>query len=467
MRTVVSGCLLIVLLCCSTSVLVMQGGQETSSACSPAANSDLVLAGAARADISPQQPVYLGGYGFGPARLSTGVMQPLFVRALALRSMDNRPEHTLIFAALDSQGYFAAYQSGPYGIADMRAALNARLGIPVSNIIIASTHSHAAPDTVGFWGGVPDSYLARVHDQTIRAVTQAVANLAPARLSAGTASIDGYTTSFGDDERGSQGSAASWPADTQLRLLRAVSSDGGQTIATLVNISVHPTALGSSNTLASPDWPGVTTSDLETQLGGIAVLMIGALGHTWPGVPSGATSLSKDAEGMRQYGDLMARRALEAANAARPVTNPTLCAADQYFREADTTAPLLLGLQFLGRSGHERILRSLQEPYFAPPNGLGVEVETLRIGNLVFLTAPVEPYPSLLFALRQQIQTPMIFFFGLANDQLGYATEPGEYPGAVVNSPTDEALFILSPTFGNDIINHLLDGARQIGLATH
>ncbi len=465
MRRAVSALLVLLLLCCSTSLLVSLGGREASAACGPAASSDLVLAGAAKADISPQQPVYLGGYGIGPVRLSTGVMQPLFVRALAIRSVDNRPEHTLVFAALDSQGYFAAYQSGPYGIAAMRATLSAWLGIPTGNIIIASTHSHAAPDTVGFWGGVPASYLARVRDQTISAITQAVASLAPARLSAGSASINGDTSSFGDEARGGQGSGASWPADTQLRLLSAVSSADGHTIATLVNISVHPTALGASNTLASPDWPGVTTEELDSRLGGVSVLMIGALGHTWPGTPPGVSQPSDRTEAMRLYGDLMAQRALEAVSSAQPIAHPTLCAADIHFREADTAAPLLMGLQFFGRSGHERILRSLQAPYFLPPDVLGIEVETLRIGDLAFVAAPVEPYPSLLFALRQQVHAPLLFFFGLANDQLGYATQLGEYAGAVANSPTDEALFILSPNFGNDITAHLLAGAQQIGLS--
>lgn len=194
--------------------------------------------------------------------------------------------------------------------------------------------------------------------------------------------------------------------------------------------------------------------------------MVGALGHTCPGVPADTAPLTQEAGGLQRYGDLMTQRALAAVKAARPVSHPTLCAAGQYFREADTNAPLLLGLQFFGRSGHERILRSLQEPYFAPPASLGVEVETLRIGNLGFFIASVEPYPSLLFALRQQVQGSILFFFGLANDQLGYATEPGEYAWAVVNSPTDEALFILSLTFGTNIINHLLDGARQIGLTS-
>ncbi|MDQ2903939.1 MAG: hypothetical protein M3Y81_10335 [Chloroflexota bacterium] len=446
------GCLVLLLLCCSASFVVSLFGHQVGSDCAFAQAGDLVLVGAARADISPQQPVYLGGYGFGPVRLSTGVLQPLFVRALAVRSLDNLPGHTLVFAALDSQGYFAAYQSGPYGIADMRATLATRLGIPVRNIIIASTHSHAAPDTVGFWGGVPDSYLARVHDQTISAISQAVAALAPAQLRVGTVSIAGYTASF-----------PGWGTDSELRVLQAVSRDGKHTLATLVNVSVHPTALGAGNLKAAPDWPGVTADTLEAQLGGTAIIMIGALGHTWPGSPDTGAAPEDRTMAYQLYGAFIAQRAVDALHSARVIDQPTLCAADHTFREVDSSAPLLFGLQLLGRSGHERIMRSLQSPYFVPPDVLGVEVETLRIGDVFFFAAPVEAYPSLLAALRSQVHASAYFFLGLANDQLGYATQVGEYTGAVRASPSDEALFIISPSFGDDIVRELVIGAQEIG----
>jgi hypothetical protein len=204
-----------VLLCCSASFVVLLGGAGTSVACGPVPADDRVLAGAAKADITPQGPVYLGGYGLGPVRRSTGTLQPLYVRALALRSLDGAPAHTLVLAVLDSQGYFAAYQAGSYGLSDIRGTVSAQLGIPTAQIVIASTHSHAAPDTVGFWGGVPASYLDLVRERTIVAITQAVPNLTPATLSVGTSDLTGATASFGEAGHGGQGSGAPWPVDTQ------------------------------------------------------------------------------------------------------------------------------------------------------------------------------------------------------------------------------------------------------------
>lgn len=454
--------LVLVLVCCSTSFLVSKGGQSASADCGTAATSDEVLAGSAKEDISPADEVYLGGYGIGAVRRSTGVLQPLYVRALAIRGLDGAPADTVIFAAVDSQGYFAAYQSGPYGLADVRATISRQLGVPASHILISATHSHAAPDTVGFWGGVPDSYLRLVHDQAIAALTQAVQALVPTRLRVGTASIAGYTSSFGETSRGGQGSGAPWPTDTQLRVLRAVAVGDGRTIATLVNVSVHATALGSDNAMAAPDWPGVTADDIERQLGGMALVMIGAVGHTWPGMPPGTPAPASRLEAMRVYGQVIADRAVEAAAGALPIASPTLCAADRTFREVDTSAPLLLGLQVLGRPGQERILRSLAAPYFLPPNVLGVEAQVVRIGDTLFFAAPVEPYPSLLFALRDHFHASDVYFFGLVNDDLGYACQSGEYLGAVKESPTDEGLFIVNPSFGDELVDQLVKGAEQI-----
>lgn len=446
----------LVMLCCGSSLLVARGGSTSTGGCDPATAGDALLAGAAKADISPAVPVYLGGYGFGPVRRSTGVLHPLYVRALALRQPGAPAAATVIFAAIDSQGYFAAYQTGPFGFDAIRAQVATTLGIPAAHVILVSTHSHAAPDTVGFWGGVPASYPSLVRRQAVAAITQAVGALAPARLSAGTDSVGDLERSFGEG-------VASWPVDTQLRVLHVTAPDG-QTLATLVNVSIHPTALPASNTLADPDWPGITATALEQRLGGTAIIMVGALGHTWPQLSAVTPSSSASSvAAMEAYGEAIADRAIAALDTATAIGDPRVCVADVHFRELDITAPLLLVLQLAGRPGHERILRSLASPYYVPPFALGVEVELVRIGGVLLAAAPIEAYPSLLFALRTRLHAAELFFLGLAGDQLGYACEPGEWPGAVKNSPSDEALFIVNPRLGDDLVDALVRADRDLG----
>lgn len=83
--------------------------------------------GAAEATINPSYPAYMGGYAGGQpggtiARHTdplTGRPEDLTVRAIAITS----GQHVLEFATVDTQGYFAGYQEGPYGISDVRGAV--------------------------------------------------------------------------------------------------------------------------------------------------------------------------------------------------------------------------------------------------------------------------------------------------------------------------------------------------------
>src|SRR2546423_4768376 len=75
------------------------------------------------------KPVYLGGYGIGggspllKGRPATGILgSGLRVRAFAVS--DGR--HPVAIADIESQGWFAATRDGPYGIIDMRKAVEQR-----------------------------------------------------------------------------------------------------------------------------------------------------------------------------------------------------------------------------------------------------------------------------------------------------------------------------------------------------
>src|SRR3954454_2254663 len=152
---------------------------------------------------------YLGGYGFSDfkvanrkqipgtsGRYATGILgDGAHSRAFAVSDK----KHTIVLSQIETQGYFAAYKAGPYGINEIRkdasraiAALAAHnpSATPVptpSQILVDSDHSHGGPDTVGVWGGVPKSYLQLVHNQTVRAIVDAWKALRPATLSYGVA----------------------------------------------------------------------------------------------------------------------------------------------------------------------------------------------------------------------------------------------------------------------------------------
>src|SRR5258708_19104026 len=153
-------------------------------------------------------------------------------------------------AAWKTKGTFTADKQGPYGIYDIRQQVSKDTGVPVEMVVVNSDHSHAGPDLIGLWGGVPVSYLQYLHDQTVKALDEAYHRRVPAQLLVGsdtptmpTPTIGGYLpgtatpgeflvhSHFGADTLTGYDNGA---VDTQLRVLQAV-NEAGEMLGTLIN----------------------------------------------------------------------------------------------------------------------------------------------------------------------------------------------------------------------------------------
>ena len=89
--------------------------------------------------------IYLAG--FGNNRPATGKHDDLWARAVVLEYGDTR----IAIVAIDLIGYYS--NANYYGIGEIKKLVDPKLG--VSEILIASTHNHEAPDTIGAWGPNP------------------------------------------------------------------------------------------------------------------------------------------------------------------------------------------------------------------------------------------------------------------------------------------------------------------------
>ena len=127
--------------------------------------------GAATRDITPTGIVNLGGFGLGdghadpgrdrrPRRPGRGDERA--DRARARSSSTTARTSAIAIADIETQGMFAAYEDGPYGLHDIAQTVAERTSrqLPADHILIASDHTHSGPDTIGAWGGVSDEYLA-------------------------------------------------------------------------------------------------------------------------------------------------------------------------------------------------------------------------------------------------------------------------------------------------------------------
>jgi hypothetical protein len=237
------------------------------------------LVGVAAATAEPAGPdpddpyagVCLGGYGTFCTRPMTEMRDPLFARALAVTGDDDQ---TLVLITTTAEGLFAAYKDayGENGTHAIRQRVAERTGVASTNVIVQSDHSHAAPDTIGIWGGVPRWYMDQLADAAVEAAVDAVASRQPAVLSVG--ATDGPPLRSLYDEPPNN------ITDDELRVLFADTPDG-ERIATLVNYSPHATVLGSSNRGgASGDWPAWAAEEVEELYGGGGIATIGAIGAT-------------------------------------------------------------------------------------------------------------------------------------------------------------------------------------------
>jgi hypothetical protein len=447
------------------------------------------LVGAGKRSINPDpdgtfagKPVYLGGYGFGTGPIWEGLDEDrppasgilgngIFARAFVV-STDDDPAHALVLAEIETQGYFVAYQQGPYGLEDIRLGVEHELGIPAQRVIIGGNHTHAGPDTLGVWGGVPTEYLAYIKAQAIGAVADAWAATKPATLWFGTADAgDLVANQFSYDPANSL-------RDTELRILQARHGRSGKVIATLLNLSAHPTVMGGDNTLVSADWPGPAADALP----GEGIVVLGALGRSQPNDgPSYEVCDGDQYCALGHYADRVLAVATQAIHAAQPLTGDAVIDGHSYLIVEPGHNALLLGLSVAGGPVGVPINRSILPPWLAG-NLVGTTTFSARIGDLLFSGGPGELYPQIPDLVRHTVPAGGHFVFGLAGDMLGYiiAPFPDAYPEPIRrsffdhNDPGDPTTWEIDPisndnyffnvgyTLGERVICSMLRGAGEI-----
>lgn len=373
-------------------------------------------AGTAKAPITPEAHYNLAGYTRGEGvisallrhRRATGVHDDIYARCLALSDGST----TLALVALDLIGFFHE------DVLAVRQQVEDLTGRRDVLVMVASTHTHSAPDTYGIYGGVPQAYRRLVHRRAAEAVAQALQALAPARLSALETRAEGLVANLRHPERG-----ATDPVVSALLVDRA--GTAAPAICTLVNFACHPNILGITNTLISADFPGYLCRHLEEGRGGMGLFFNGAVGDIHPALavfaPGGKPDIP-DERGLRTFdtarevGETLGRAVLTAPpepltagrNASLTVTRREI------YLPADNR--LLKLLRYLGVI-RRRLYRGL------------VKTESWRIdlGPAQILTIPGQLMCRQGMALRERMTGRFRFLIGLANDEIAYIIPPEEF----------------------------------------
>lgn len=426
----------------------------------PAVAGDL-RAGAAKAVITPDvhaATVYIAGY--GQNRVATGVHDDLYARCLALGAGDQ----TLVVCAADLIGLF--YDD----VLKVREMVKAQAP-EVTHLIVASTHVHEGPDTMGLWGpgpmqsGIDEKYMTLLREHIAEAAVQAVRRMQPARLTLGR-DDDPLLALLQSDSR------PPYVKDPYLFVMHLASADG-KPIANLINWSDHPETLGSKNTEITADYPHWLCSNVETHLGGTAIFLNGSIGGLLS--TNGNSVALQDPDTGKVAADNTWRKAELFGNTLGQLVERAVKGGEEVgvdsieFRGATVFSPMhndrfraagAAGL-FGGRKPlytHGQLDPSVMEKdvpgmgalKFATGQDTQTEVSYIRFlkaGQVAaeIVTVPGEIYPELVNggitrypgadfpdapfepSIREHLKSKYQFIFGLANDELGYIIPKAEY----------------------------------------
>ncbi|HOR01126.1 MAG TPA: AAC(3) family N-acetyltransferase [Anaerolineae bacterium] len=382
--------------------------------------------GTAKAPITPTVPCarWEGG------RL-TGVYRDLYARVLVL----SRGSSQVALVLCDLLGIAGSL------VEVIRTRAHEMSGIPGDAIMVACTHSHSTPDTVGA-GNEDSQYLERMVEAIAAAICRAAANTQPARLGWGRVRIRGlahsrrvrltdghvYTTRYGVPSTWRVNPdliAAEGPIDPDLTVIRVESLDGN-VLAAISNLGCHASVALMSPSL-SGDYPGEAMLALERALGepSIALCTIGSAADIDPTLEMPFWGPRNDANATR-LGRILAAQVLECLERVQVVDEVVVGAArvpvdlavrDDWVRMLEAEQERL-GQEFASAQVASPVVARLLQQRI-----IHTEVQALRLNDLVLVGLPGEVFTSTGLKLKglMAAQTAIV---QLANDYVGYILTP-------------------------------------------
>lgn len=218
--------------------------------------------GAARVDITPPANADLPMSGYSERKQGfQSIHDHIYVRAIVLS--DGKTSAAILAWDLIAMPD-AVWQ-------DLSQRISRGLGIPANHLILSAEHVHSAPTVAGAYvKGTPATlaYTKKLEDWAYQAVSEAKANLQPAKLGFGTGKCYININRREAYPKGSPygkwwlGYNPQGPSDKTVWVLKFESLSGNP-IAVFINYSVHGTVMGDTNLEVSGDLPGATSRFVE------------------------------------------------------------------------------------------------------------------------------------------------------------------------------------------------------------
>ncbi len=249
-------------------------------------------AGLARADITPDEPIWMAGYA-DRTRPSEGVRQRLHAKALAL---EDESGAKAVLVTLDLIGL-------PRNAAEPIARMaEQRHGLARERLMLNASHTHSGP-MAGYHRRpnyeIPDQtrlvvhrYTDRLVEQVVNLIGEALRDLAPARLE-----MEMGLAGFAVNRRRVQQRHLPGPVDHDVLVVSVRGADGKQR-GVLFGYACHATVLNDYQ--ISGDWPGYAQEEIERAHSGVMALFVAGCGADQNPLPRRTVELAQT------YGKVMA-----------------------------------------------------------------------------------------------------------------------------------------------------------------
>lgn len=274
----------------------------------------------------------------------------------------------------------------------------------IEHFIIAMSHNHAAPDTIGVYGHYPAEYIQYIQDQVVKAVGEAYANLRPVkelRTASRELPMDGARVAGLIRNARNVGLV-----DPTISIIQPIGEDD-RPIATLVNFACHVEGIEAGVLELTADFPGYMADQIKADGGGMPVFLNGAVGGMVSGDNRARTHDEAKATGLA-----FAAIVKDLATTAQPPATFDFSVETKRVEIPMTNAqfkPIYEQMRPLNRG---RVV---------------TQMSLVKLGECEMVTLPGEVLPEVAVEILEHMHGFPRVLIGLANDQLGYIIPPDDF----------------------------------------
>ncbi|WP_409342905.1 neutral/alkaline non-lysosomal ceramidase N-terminal domain-containing protein [Paenibacillus sp. MBLB4367] len=360
--------------------------------------------GMAEVDVTP--PLNSSMPGYFRDRKSTGVLDPLYAKAITVETEGA----AAVLVAID------AIDLPRRVVLGIRERIHSETGIPQANIMVSATHTHTGPPVVtSSLMTADEAYLQQLTERAADAAILAYRGSKEARIGFGC----GYEADMAFNRRfwmkdgtvrmnpgigNTDAVRPEGPIDPQVLVIRIDAVDGSS-IGVVTNYACHTDTVG--GTRYSADYPGELSASLKRSLGGhvVSLFLMGASGNInhidvsggWPVQP----------EHHKVMGRILAGEVLKTREKARLADRVELGAAQAFFQvayrkpseEEAEEARRRIGSETVNEVekafASELLLAYAEEEIFAD-----IEMQAIQLGPLAVVGCPGELFVELGLAIK-------------------------------------------------------------------